>query len=178
MQITFTAQSARELHDKIVSFCKEFGVSNESSKQQTLNLVPTGGIVAGAPAADADKPARTRRTKAQIEADEAAAKAATPPPANTDFTGEPVQTPPPVAQVQAAPTQAAAAPLPAQKQQVTDALTSVNGKHGLAIARGVLMKFGTDRLSSLSVDRYPDFLVLTGKIVAVGTVAEAQALLA
>jgi hypothetical protein len=196
MQVTFTANSARELHEQIVSFSKEFGISAEGSRQQTLNLVSGNSLVAGAPPANApadDKPARTRRTKAQIEADEAAAaaKAAASPAstvaANTDFTSEATPAAPaaaasPSAPANAAPAAAVVQPTivatPQQKQQVTDALTNINGKFGLPIARGVLMKFGTDRLSSLAPEKYADFLKLCEEAKLCATAADVQKLLA
>ncbi len=183
MKISFTGNTARDLHDKIASFCEEFGVSTEGSKQQTLpgtEATSSGG-------------ARTRRTKAQIAADEAAARAVitgpTAAPAATDFLGAAAAPTPaaaptaPAAAVAAAPAaQPAITPAvvatPQQKTAVTEALTSVNSKFGLPYSKGLLLKFGCERLSSLDVMKYPEFLALVEKIKLAETLPQAQALLA
>lgn len=187
MELTFKAVSAKDLHEQIHSFCKEFGIDGEHAKQAHLPLSPVSSVqpvhtaavsapAAAPPAAAAEPHAKRGRPKKAVA---------------TDFTddsgseedsaraGEVNAAPAPV--VHAQPTAAAAVvhpPLSATKQAVTDALTSVNGKHGLAIARGVLLKFGTDRLSSLAAERYPEFLGVCSKVTAAADLASAQALLA
>lgn len=193
MQITFTATSARELHDQIISFSKEFGISESRQAALPGTAAPSASVpvfsIAPAAAAPEAEGKRTRRTKAQIEADEAAAKGV--PPVNpqphnpaTDFTNPIAAPAPPAAAAPAAPQAAAAGVTPTivatpqQKQAVTEALTSVNGKFGLPVARGLLLKFGTDRLSSLDAGKYGEFLTLCERVKQCPTAADAQQLLA
>lgn len=167
MQITFTATSARELHDQVISFCKEFSISTEPTKQAMLPLTKSSpqGLTAEVPptpvlqnvsaispvvegASEAEKRPRGRPKK-EVPVQ--------------DLTSE--ETPAPAGSA-------------LSKQVVTESLTAVNSKYGLSIARGVLLKFGTDRLSSLPAEKYLDFNQLCADILASPSASVAQSLLA
>lgn len=143
MNVTFTANNAKELKTKMMDFFSEFNVPTVESSGQLAMTFPENTTVAQAEPAPAKTEKKGRKAKAEKPSvAELAAEAAE---VGIQEDSEEITT---------------VAPVPAvtTKEMALDALKKVHEVKGLDAARDILKGFQASRVSDLDSKKYADFV--------------------
>ena len=137
MQLTFETENASELKQQVVDFCNVFGVA-------ILKIVPSEGIPEGYP--DGETPKKVTKKKAKKKEEDIFEDVPPDAPAET-------------------PIEHMEEPKPFTRDQVMGALLDLTKEKGMIEAKGLLGKFGAQRISELQETDFAAFIHLAQAMI-------------